>query len=946
MSLIDNIKSKLNRIRESETPFDFSISTRGVPPENEKKPYLSFFKNGNERNERKWEIEISVSLINDAWENGELNSSVFLKNCTDALLKKFQITNLSGIVPETYEVKYDNDLSISTAVSRIFSNYTELFNSGFHGANTIIFNDGSKSGKTTFIKYYCNELLTRNVHNSPKIWWLDFNNGSDAVLLDFLLKLYDQKRQDTNHYLIIDNLECCGYTKGANIANFFIELVNMLKSNGMSIKLIIIQDNNRKCYAGSSDANKKIHVPTRTIGVEIKNEHLEEELISSHYERIKNDVRTLLNGEQIDLRTKTYFINIIFFSKYGVNLRINKKYIADKEDILTIEKYVRGIKLMSSGEIISFPVSICSKILEQFGDIIKEILMKFNSVLIDKDKNFNSNVLECYYTYLSENSLPLSINDFYTILRIVGEKNKNIKNYLTILKKAEDANNFITDTILDETKSGKTQFFDYHLGAMLFAGETLTTYASQNWDSLKAWIKLHEHIKKTFYIEGQEIYIWHGRERYDNTIWDFRADDYKPPKNCIYNQMKLHDEVLGQCSALTYTELPDANVENIWSHENKEGLFGFYMSPIQNESEHSNDKVDIDKFYRTYILALLFEFEVMAPEQQFDTVRIEKLWNKIKNNCVKSDKFDCQYFYPARVPWVTARMALAMSACLNNYGRRNICDEIEQYIKGVGEYLAKSSIKFVRDGKTYRFWSSGTGLWNSTLETTIICAFALKEFSYAEFKNIVEEGINFINLFKDNWFNDNMVADGIWAYQTTEYFSSTNVYDKLKSFVYTTGNVDFTRNDNNKNDKSLGLSHVAKTLIDVVKDFIAVKPDLLNLSDEIIENDGHTDLSLNEQATSDIVDLAIEKVEKWVEEHSSSKNQATLQADEYKSLIDEFSPSYGQGTNAQQRLVKAQTFLRTVSTNNYKINAEAVETFKEYIKKLAQKIGKGELLED
>ena len=467
MSLIEEISNKLNSTKSVGTSFDFSIGTKQFSQDKATRTYLSFFNNEQDnenKNERKWTIEISVSLINTAWKNGELDSSLFLKNCTDALLKNFHIYNLSGNIPNNYCVEDDKPISIPDNISQIFNKYKDLFNSEFRNSNTIIFNDEPKSGKTTFIKYYCNKLRAENVQSPPEIWKLDFSNGHDAIILDFMMSLY----------------------------------------------------------------------------------------------------------------------------------------------------------------------------------------------------------------------------------------------------------------------------------------------ASQNWDTLKAWIKLHNHVKKTFYIDGQEIYICHGREQDDNTIHDFKAEFSKPPKNCINNQIKLQDEVLCQCSDEPYTELPESDVENILSYEDSEGLFGFYLSPIQKEQENKNttDKIDIDKFYRTYILALLFEFEVMAPEEQRDIVRVEKLWNKIKINCSKSDEFNCRYFYPARVPWVTARMALAMSACLQKFGNHDIADEIASFSQDVGEYLVKSSIKFVKDGKTYRFWSSGTGLWNSTLETTIICAFALKEFAYSKFPNIVEEGINFINLFK------------------------------------------------------------------------------------------------------------------------------------------------------------------------------------------------------
>lgn len=217
--------------------------------------------------------------------------------------------------------------------------------------------------------------------------------------------------------------------------------------------------------------------------------------------------------------------------------------------------------------------------------------------------------------------------------------------------------------------------------------------------------------------------------------------------------------------------------------------------------------------------------------------------------------------------------------------------------------------------------------------------------AYSKFPNIVEEGINFINLFKGKWFNDNMIADGIWAYQTTEFFLSSNVYEKLKAFVSMTENINFTCNDNGKNDKSLGLSHIAKTLIDLVKDFIAVKPDLLNLPDNIREESEEVNSDCQTFQRKSIFDLATEQVKKWVS-NNCSENPVALSDDYYNKIIEQFSPDYGDNKEAEDRLLKAQAFLRIVSDEKYKISATKTEEFKKLIQGLAQKIGRGEALED
>ena len=78
MSLIEEISNKLNSTKSVGTSFDFSIGTKQFSQDKATRTYLSFFNNEQDnenKNERKWTIEISVSLINTAWKNGELDSS-------------------------------------------------------------------------------------------------------------------------------------------------------------------------------------------------------------------------------------------------------------------------------------------------------------------------------------------------------------------------------------------------------------------------------------------------------------------------------------------------------------------------------------------------------------------------------------------------------------------------------------------------------------------------------------------------------------------------------------------------------------------------------------------------------------------------------------------------------------------------------------------------------
>lgn len=899
MNLIEYLSNRLkNELDKSY--FDFSIDTQSYH-DNIVRSYFYFFKD-----KPNWRIEIALPVLSDAWDSDRFDISKFLEKATCELLKKFEIEcNTDQFVCLK---GWDKDFYIGEDLAEIFFDIKYTIDSGTHIVSVI--SDRSKIGKTTFMQYYCKKSKESNP--SHKVWWLDFNKGN-ANILNFLQEIYASNFENES-CIILDNLECCGYTIGQKIADFFIQLTLLLHSKNANIKLFIIQDLNRKII---NHDYKHINYFENTIDDAFSDQSSLNILNNDIYNNIKNNVQDFLNNKEIELSAKIYLIKIIYFSKYGVNIRINskihnKKYYDDCiNNFNEIEKNIDCIKRMYDGEIISFTKEISFRLIQECNDLFCSVLQTSDTIIYNREKNsFNDNVLDCYYHYLDENQLKISIVDFYSILQSVNKSNIHISNYHTILKKAEDANTFIVNSVLSDDGKGQDNYFNYHLGAILFAGESLSMYSTKNWNSLRAWIKLHEHIKKTFYTEGQERdlpNIRYGREKLENTIYDFKSYEERiQQRNCIENQIAIHNEVLKQCKSKGVNELAEEDVEIFFNDKDKikDEFFNFYVSPLQLQNSELN--INIEKFYRTYILALLFEFEVQAPFGQKDIKYIKKLWEKIKNNFINENN-NQTYFYPARVPWVTARMALAMSYCAKSIDDQLLANEIRDNFKNIASYLVKTSIKFIWNGNEYRFWSSGTGFWNSALETTILCAFALKEIAYGEYKTVVNAGIRFINLFKNSWFNEKMIADGIWAYQTTEVFSISNVYDKLREFVPNIKNVDFACNENAKNDKSLGSSHIAKTLIDLVYGFISVKPNLFNSVDDF--EDSPTILQTTNKKEKTVVGLALDEVDKWIEKNNAFGTAKISELD-LKELLTKFSNAPTNNDCETQRRNDALYFIR------------------------------------
>ena len=119
-------------------------------------------------------------------------------------------------------------------------------------------------------------------------------------------------------------------------------------------------------------------------------------------------------------------------------------------------------------------------------------------------------------------------------------------------------------------------------------------------------------------------------------------------------------------------------------------------------------EVDVDKFHRTWVSGLILCTEAAA---QYGDVSLMKL-----ALLVESEQVDSGAFYPERVPWCAARVLMGLAAC----GRT--VDTSPAVARSVNWLLRDRA-----DGgaSSNGLWQSGTGRWNTTLETTCMVLLAL-----------------------------------------------------------------------------------------------------------------------------------------------------------------------------------------------------------------------------
>ena len=111
--------------------------------------------------------------------------------------------------------------------------------------------------------------------------------------------------------------------------------------------------------------------------------------------------------------------------------------------------------------------------------------------------------------------------------------------------------------------------------------------------------------------------------------------------------------------------------------------------------------INIDCFHRMWVQGL-----ILCAESSSDrpVVSLDQLASLVESQQLKNGAF-----YPERVPWCTARVLLGLAAC------GKTVDTSPAVAMGVGWLLRDRA-----DGGacTGGIWQSGTGRWNSTLETT------------------------------------------------------------------------------------------------------------------------------------------------------------------------------------------------------------------------------------
>lgn len=170
---------------------------------------------------------------------------------------------------------------------------------------------------------------------------------------------------------------------------------------------------------------------------------------------------------------------------------------------------------------------------------------------------------------------------------------------------------------------------------------------------------------------------------------------------------------------------------------------------IQEDSEDPVDEwqqgadVDLDRFHRTWVLGLLLGFEGKALDR--DPERLSALLRMAEESLDATGGY-----YPARVPWVTARVLIGLAAC----GRTVQVSEVAT--RAAGWLRTRPPAGPARIGG---IWRSGTGTWNTDLQITALVLLSLGRAGVDPADRVVKSGLQRLRSGRNEWYRPGKEID-------------------------------------------------------------------------------------------------------------------------------------------------------------------------------------------
>lgn len=158
-------------------------------------------------------------------------------------------------------------------------------------------------------------------------------------------------------------------------------------------------------------------------------------------------------------------------------------------------------------------------------------------------------------------------------------------------------------------------------------------------------------------------------------------------------------------------------------------------------------KIDENRFHENWARGLILCAEASYGEKSKS--ELTKLAELVEKSAHESG-----YFYPARVPWCTARVLIGLGACGKNIHNSEV-------VKKAANWLLTPRVNggALENG----IWLAHTGGWNSPIETTAMCIIALITVGIDKENPIIVQAMNNLLENKGEWAKQGSELDGVTA---------------------------------------------------------------------------------------------------------------------------------------------------------------------------------------
>lgn len=639
----------------------------------------------------------------------------------------------------------------------------------------LVFVEGKeKVGKTTLIKSYCFRTLG---HGKSAAYYLDFNRGY-FDFCDFINEFSALPSNGINRYTIfLDHLYCCDLETAEHVLDFFRKLAEVLKKKHINIKVIVSETSNRKFKASKQENTVFLNSSMK------KDKALFEQEVS------KNN----LSKKELRLLYK-----ILTLSRVGIQVILDSE---EKTVLLKKGGLFEKVSGMTVHKDIFNPDScIVSFFNFDTARLMQEYLEENFAEQVGKRQK--QKICRAYLLEYSDISTLRSLlgNFVDRNLKLKEDDDTFLQDYLYLIKYCTDCKKKIVEDI---NKSPDDKILDNHLGKILFALETIVGIKAKSWDDQRAIIKIKTLVRNMYFI-SKEVALPNINYQYidkEKTVEDFfTAKD----QDSIRTQIELQDLLSNNY---------DFDIKNATETPERTEEFAYYLPEIQEKARFVDN---YGEFFQTYLLALLIEFEStlyhIDPNEERLKMLLDRACQRAKYSKDTADdtaeENNCCYFYPARVPWVTGRMHSAVSIFLQT---GQIDENVNKLKLDMERWLKKTAYEIDLEGEKCCLWCSGTGNWNTVLDTTILCMSAMK---YNE-KECFDKAKKYIRKRRSAWLTPGNLSSGISALEILSDTIPAESIHNLRKEIESLISKEHDDIDENKSDPAMGESQIAQKLVDL-----------------------------------------------------------------------------------------------------------------------------------